>query len=64
MVSGELATMGSWTEMRQGCSGSHVGVGATVHFRIGGAAYHEDEFLHTSCNDYAIDVNYSITSKW
>ncbi|XP_066264138.1 uncharacterized protein [Branchiostoma lanceolatum] len=65
-LNGTLETLGSWTKMRVGCNHpyTYAAVGQVTKIRFGGGPYHSGEFVHSSCNAYAINYQNSITSRW
>eukprot|EP00058_Branchiostoma_floridae_P012924 XP_002598412.1 hypothetical protein BRAFLDRAFT_83187 [Branchiostoma floridae] len=63
-VKGTLETLGSWNSMYVGCGrSSTANVGQVTSIRFGGGPYHSGEFVHTSCNDYRVNNQNSITSR-
>lgn len=49
--------------MFYGCN-EIVEVGDYVLFRTGGGDGHTGEFIHTTCNDYMVDADNTVTSLW
>ncbi len=64
-VTGKLGTLGTWSRMWEGCDWRQwANISEKRSFRVGGSPNHVSEFIHTSCNGYRYDTDYSITSKW
>ena len=66
-MTGTLATMGSWTQMRTGCNTAPhltIPVGSTATLRSGGRPTTEDEFLHNICRGYDTSDPTKPTSMW
>ncbi len=68
-VNGTLGTLGTWSRMRTGCmcagcDGPWSYINEKRSFRMGGGSAHESEIIHTVCNGYRYDTDFSVTSKW